>query len=203
MMQWLLVSFFTYGELAAGIVALLFIYVRHMRGTLTPDLLKKIAFAFVLFSAGMLAIKIAGGYLLLRADPAGKLFLPPNQSWDWFAATVLSRFVFPFVMSLVAAAVMYVAAIGTNKYFTGELFAEEDKYIFVFAAFAVGWPNFIVYLGAAVILTVFLSGIAALRHGADTRIVLTDALLFAVPVTLLFANTLAPYLQLFTLGIAA
>lgn len=190
-----------YAELAAGIGILIFIYAKHMRGTLAPYLLKKIAIMFALFCASMLAVKIIAGYLLLRADPSGKLFLPPHQSWDWFISVMTSQYVFPFIMSLVAATVMYAAAIGTNKYFKGELFAEEDKYIFVFAAFVVGWPNFIVYLGAAVILTVFLSGIAALRHGADTRIVLTDALLFAIPVALLFSHTLAPYLG--SLNIAA
>lgn len=203
MLSTLFTTVFAYGELVIGIAILAYLYAKHMRGALTVPTLKKIVFLFALFLAGMLACKIIAGYLLLRADPMGKLLIPPSQSWDWFMRLMFSQYAFPFIISLLAGASMYYAAILTNRSFAGELFAEEDKYIFLFAALIVGWPNFIVYLLAAIILTVFLSGIATLRHGADTRIVLTDALLFAIPVTLLIAGTLAPYLDLFRYGIAA
>lgn len=203
MLSTLFTTVFAYGELVIGIAILAYLYAKHMRGALTVPTLKKIVFLFALFLAGMLASKIIAGYLLLRADPMGKLLIPPSQSWDWFMRLMFSQYAFPFIISLLAGAIMYYAAILTNRSFAGELFAEEDKYIFLFAALIIGWPNFIVYLLAAVILTVFLSGIAVLRHGADTRIVLTDALLFAIPVTLLIASMLAPYLNLFRFGIAA
>lgn len=197
------ISILSYAELAIGIGALILMYAAHMRGTLTPVFTKKIAIIFAFFSAGMMICKIFAGYLILRSNEGTQLLLPPHQSWDWFIRITASGIAFPFAMSLISAVVMYAAAIGTNKYFRGELFAQEDKYIFIFAAFVVGWPNFIVYLAAAAILTVLLSGVAALRHGTDTRIVLTDALLFAIPVALLLSHTLAPYLNLFTLGIIA
>lgn len=196
MISTILTTIISYGELVASVGVLAFIYGKHMRGALAAPTLKKIVLWFALFLAGMLALKIIAGYFLLRADPMGNLLLPPNQSWDWFVRLMLLQYAFPFIASLVAGVAMYYAAVWTNRSFAGELFAEEDKYIFMFAALAVGWPYFIVYLGAAVILTVFLSGIASLRHGADTRIVLTDALLYAIPVTLLSASTLAPYLNL-------
>lgn len=198
-----IITIMQYGDVAASTAALVYIYAQHIRGKLTANTLKKIAIGFGIFLAGILVIKIIAGYFFLRNSPMGSLMLPPNQSWSWFMHTMLSTYVFSFIVSLVAGISMYYAAILTNKSFAGELFAEEDKYIFVFAAFAVGWPNFIIYLLAAVILTVFLSGVSALRHGADTRIVLTDALLYAIPVTLLFAGAIAPYLKLNSLLIFA
>lgn len=192
-----------YGEITVGIAVLAYIYAQHIRGKLAANMLKKIVVGFALFLTGMFALKIVAGYFLLRADPMGALLLPPHQPWGWFVRTMLSAHAFPLVVSLISGIFMYYAAILTNKTFAGELFAEEDKYIFLFSALVVGWPNFIIYLIAAVILTVFLSGITALRHGADTRIVLTDALLYAIPVTLLCASALAPYLGLNSLLIFA
>ncbi|OGD23555.1 hypothetical protein A2Z10_00695 [Candidatus Azambacteria bacterium RBG_16_47_10] len=196
MISTILTTIIPYGELIISVGVLAFMYGKHIRGALTAQALKKIVLWFALFLAGMLALKIIAGYFLLRADPMGSLLLPPNQSWDWFIRLMFLHYAFPFAVSVIAGVGMYYAALWTNKSFAGELFAEEDKYIFVFAALATGWPYFIVYLGTAVILTVFLSGIASLRHGADTRIVLTDALLYAIPITLLYAGTIAPYLNL-------
>lgn len=192
----------SWADIIVGAGVFAFMFLAHRKGTLSEARLKKTALVLTLFLAVVTGVKIATHYFILKADASfGAFLLPPHQPLDWFAIMALKRYAFPFAAALVAGIAMYFAAIRVNKTFRGDLFVEQDRYIFLLAALIVGWPNFVLYLATAIILTVFLSGAATLRHGADTRIVLTDALLYAIPVVLLFGNTVAPYIELWRLTI--
>lgn len=200
----LLDSVLNYAPLAAGVAAIVFVYLKHRKGACEIRIMRKLVLSLVGFLAGIVALKIVAHYFILAGDPSfGALLLPPHQSWSWFVNMAVARYLFPFVVSLVVAALAFLVEPLVNKLFKGQLFAEEDKYIVALAALVIGWPNFVLYLGAAVILTVLLSIRETLRYGIEARIVLTDALIFSVPLVLLFGNIVTPYLRLYTLTIFA
>lgn len=194
-----------YVPFAAGIALFFFILFKHRKGVLSGDALKKPVIIVALFLAFATAARIAIHYLILKNDASfGAFLLPPHQPLlDWFAPMALKRYLFPYIVSLAAGALMYGIAAWTNKFFNGELFADEDKYIFAAAALVIGWPSFVLYLASALVLTVFLSGIATLRHGADTRIVLTDALIYSILVAFVLSITVGSLLPLNKLTIFA
>lgn len=198
-------SALTYAPLAAGIVAIVFVYLKHRKGACEVRIMRKLVLSLAGFLGCVVVLRIATHYFILANDPSfGALLLPPHQTLsDWFAPMAASRYLFPYVVSLVAAALAYFIAPLVNKLFKGQLFAEEDKYIIALAALIVGWPNFVMYLGTAIILTVLLSIRETLRYGIEARIVLTDALIFSVPLVLLFGDIVAPYLYLYKLTIFA
>lgn len=197
-------SVLAYAPLVAGVAAIVFVYLRHRKGTCEIRIMKKLVFALAGFLGGIVVLKIAVHYFILAGDPSfGAKLLPPYQPWDWFGIMAIKRYLFPYVVSLAVAALAFLVTPLVNKLFKGQLFAEEDKYIVALAALIVGWPNFVLYLGAAVILTVLLSIRETLRYGIEARIVLTDALIFSVPLVLVFGAIVAPYLYLYKLTIFA
>ncbi|MCR4322807.1 MAG: hypothetical protein NUV61_01840 [Candidatus Azambacteria bacterium] len=198
-------SVLDYAPIAAGVAAIIFVYLKHRKGACEIRVMRKLALSLAGFLAGVVVLKVVTHYFILAGDPSfGALLLPPHQALsDWFFPMTAKRYLFPFIVSLAAAALAYFIAPLVNKLFKGQLFAEEDKYIIALAALIVGWPNFVMYLGAAVILTVLLSIRETLRFGIEARIVLTDALIFSILVVLLFGNIVASYLNLYMLAIFA
>lgn len=193
-----------WAPLVAGVAAIVFVYLKHRKGMCEIRIMRKLVLSLAGFLAGVVALKILVHYFILAGDPSfGALLLPPHQSWSWFTTMAIARYLFPFLISLTAAALAYFIAPLVNKLFTGQLFAEEDKYIIALAALIVGWPNFVIYLGAAVMLTILLSLRETLRYGIEARIVLTDALIFSVPLVLALGPIVAPYLYLYKLTIFA
>ncbi|MBI5912978.1 hypothetical protein HY839_00890 [Candidatus Azambacteria bacterium] len=201
----LLDSALNWVPLVAGVAAIVFVYIRHRKGTCEIRIMKKVVLSLAGFLACIVVFKIAVHYFILRSDASfGIGLLPPHTPlWDWFAPMAIARYVFPFAVALAAAGIAFLVTPLVNKLFKGELFAEEDKYIVALAALIVGWPNFVLYLGAAVMLTVLLSIRETLRYGIEARIVLTDALIFSVPLVLLFGDIVAPHLYLYKLTIFA
>lgn len=197
-------SALNWAPLVAGVAAIVFVYLKHRKGACEIRIMRKLLLSLAGFLAGVVALKTLTHYFILANDPSfGALLLPPHQPWGWFANMAVARYLFPYVVSLIVAALAYFIAPLVNKLFKGQLFAEEDKYIIALAALIVGWPNFVLYLGAAVILTVLLSIRETLRFGIEARIVLTDALIFSLPLVLLFGDIIAPYLYLYKLTIFA
>lgn len=198
-------SMLNWMPLVAGVAAIVFVYLKHRKGACEIRVMRKLVLALAGILGGIVALKILVHYFILAGDSSFGIFLlPPHRSLlSWFAPMAIKRYLFPFVVSLVVAALAFPVEPLVNKLFKGQLFAEEDKYIVALAALIVGWPNFVIYLGAAVILTVLLSIRETLRYGIEARIVLTDALIFSVPLVLALGPIIAPYLYLYKLTIFA
>ena len=108
----------------------------------------------------------------------------------------------PLLFSLLAGAFMYVAAIFTDARFKRELFVEQDPYIFVLVALAAGWPNFVLFLALAAILTVAQSAVvSAVKKDFTHRVVITNVLLASAVLVLLFGNIAGQYLKIWLLTI--
>lgn len=191
-----------YGEIAVSLGMLGFLYFKYHKNTLEEQWLKKSLRFIILFFAAMTAAKICGKYYFLATNPLGKLFLPPTQSWAWFAQTALQKYLAPYLIALAFGAFMYKAAQRTNAYFDGELFLAHDKYILFMAALMTGWPNFMLYLLAVVALALAQSVYSSLRHKtAAVRIILTHALIIAVPLVIFGSVFAARYVPLWKLTI--
>ncbi len=192
-----------YGEIAAGLGTLGLLYFKYRANTLEERRLKKALWFVALFFAAMTAVKIAGKYYFLATDLSfGKLMLPPHQSWAWFAQTALQKHLAPYVVALAFGAFMYQAARRTNAYFDGDLFLAHDKYILFMAALITGWPGFMLYLATVVALALTQSLFSSLRHKTTAvRVILTHALIIAVPLVLFLSGFVAPYIYLWKLTI--
>jgi hypothetical protein len=77
---------------------------------------------------------------------AGRYFLPPHQSWNFFINYVLARFWAPYLVSLAAAILFFISAKLLNKKRGGQLFYDEEFYLSAAGFFVAGHPLWLVYL---------------------------------------------------------
>ncbi len=200
----LFATILSYAPIVVGVALFIFAYVWHLRDKLTPRTLKKCAWFTAIFFGLLIIARITLEYYVRKNDPFAKLMLPPNQSIDWFAYKMLAQYVVPYAAALVAGLFMYFVALRTNKWSGRELFVENDKYILLLAALIVGWPQYVLYLVLAVVLTVVQSlTVSAAKNDFGNRVILTNALLLSLAGVLAFGALVAPYVQLWRLTIYA
>jgi len=184
------------------VLVLGFVYLKHRKQTLEPKLLKKIVWSLGIFLALMVGLKISLQYAVYQNDPFTKLFLPPYQTIDWFAFSMWSRHAAPFLFALASGFIMYLAALYANRFSQREFFMENDKYILLLAALMVGWPNYILFLLALIVLAVLQSIIITVkRKGEENRIMITNAMIASVLLIILFGNAVGPYINISLLTI--
>jgi len=192
----------SYIPLVAGVLMFVYVFAQNWRGELTIGSLKKLILFFALFLVALAGVKILLQYEIYKNDPFSRLMLPPYQSWYWFIYSMWRVNAAPLLFSMLAGAFMYAAAIFTDARFKRELFVEQDPYIFVLAALAVGWPNFVLFLALAAILTVAQSAVvSAVKKDFTHRVVITNVLLASAVLVLFFGNTAGQYLKIWLLTI--
>jgi len=188
--------------LVTGLLMFVYVFAKNWRGNLAVSMLKKLILFFALFLVALAGVKIFLQYEIYKNDPFSQLMIPPYQSWDWFAYSMWRVNVAPLLFSMLAGAFMYAAAIFTDARFKRELFVKQDPYIFVLAALAVGWPNFVLFLALAAILTVAQSAVvSAVKKDFTHRVVITNVLLASAVLVLLFGNMAGQYLKIWLLTI--
>ena len=188
--------------LVTGLLMFVYVFAKNWRGNLAVSMLKKLILFFALFLVALAGVKIFLQYEIYKNDPFSQLMIPPYQSWDWFAYSMWRVNVAPLLFSMLAGAFMYSAAIFTDARFKRELFVKQDPYIFVLAALAVGWPNFVLFLALAAILTVAQSAVvSAVKKDFTHRVVITNVLLASAVLVLLFGNMAGQYLKIWLLTI--
>ena len=188
--------------LVTGLLMFVYVFAKNWRGNLAVSMLKKLILFFALFLVALAGVKIFLQYEIYKNDPFSQLMIPPYQSWDWFAYSMWRVNVAPLLFSMLAGAFMYATAIFTDARFKRELFVEQDPYIFILAALAVGWPNFVLFLALAAILTVAQSAVvSAVKKDFTHRVVITNVLLASAVLVLLFGNVAGQYLKIWLLTI--
>ena len=188
--------------LVTGLLMFVYVFAKNWRGNLAVSTLKKLILFFALFLVTLAGVKILLQYEIYKNDPFSQLMIPPYQSWDWFAYSMWRVNVAPLLFSMLAGAFMYATAIFTDARFKRELFVEQDPYIFVLAALAIGWPNFVMFLALAAILTVAQSAVISLvKKDFTHRVVITNVLLASAVLVLLFGNIVGQYLKIWLLTI--
>jgi len=192
----------SYIPLVAGLLMFAYVFARNWRGKLTIGALKKLILFFALFLVVLAGVKIFLQYEIYKNDPFSQLMIPPYQSWDWFAYSMWRVHIAPLLFSMLAGAFMYAAAIFTDARFKRELFVEQDPCIFVLAALAVGWPNFVMFLVLAAVLTVAQSAVISLvKKDFTHRVVITNVLLASAVLVLLFGNATGQFFKMWLLTI--
>ena len=195
-------SIVSYIPLVAGLLMFAYVFARNWRGKLTIGALKKLILFFALFLVVLAGVKIFLQYEIYKNDPFSRLMIPPYQSWDWFAYSMWRVHIAPLLFSMLAGAFMYAAAIFTDARFKRELFVEQDPYIFVLAALVVGWPNFVMFLALAAILTVAQSAVvSSVKKDFAHRVVITNVLLASAVLVLLFGDIAGAYFKMWLLTI--
>lgn len=183
-----------------GLIA--FTFIQSLRGKLEIKTLKKCVWFAVVFFGLLAVIEVVFQYFAYKSDPMGQLFIPPYQPIHWFLLYSWAHFLAPFVFALASGLFMYFVALSTNNSFQRELFVENDKYIFLLAAIVLSWPNYILYLPIAallVVLEIFLT--ALVKKDFGERVILSNALFFAILVTMVSSTTIAKYIALWKLTI--
>ncbi len=94
-------------------------------------------------------------YQAWRLDPLAKFYLPPYQSWAYFALYVGSRFIFPAVIAIAAGFAGIGVAKVMNRRYGERFFEREEPYLFGLGLVALGYPGFLFYLIFLGISTVF------------------------------------------------
>lgn len=191
-----------YVPLGVGVLMFLFLFVQHRKERVTRALLRKTTWWLLGFLAVFVILKIILQYFIFKGDPFTKLLLPPHQSIAWFSYSMLFKHVAPLLLALGAGALMYAVVKAIDRWYRKEMFQEHDGWLFLLAALAVGWPNFVLYLTLVFALTVFYSlftSIGAKNFGE--RIVISPMLIIAIPIVLVFGNTVGQHLKLYLLTI--
>ena len=188
---------------AAGLLVFAWVFVKSLRGRLTMSALKKLVLFFAIFMGAIIITKIFLQYEIYKNDPFGKLFIPPYNTINWFVFSMWKKFVAQYLFALVAGVLMYIAALFTDTRFKRELFVEQDPYILILAAIAIGWPNFVLFLVLAAILTVAQSAIASAmkKNFTGHRVIITNALLISALLILIFGNAAGQYVKIWMLTI--
>ena len=91
-------------------------------------------------------------YLAWKSGELTKLFLPPHNDWTYFARYMFDRVLVTWVISLLAAIIISKLILLLNEYREERFFEEEELPLVGLAIFLTGYPQFIFYLIAMVMV---------------------------------------------------
>lgn len=135
-------------------------------------------------------------YAWLHGEGISQYLLPPYQPISYFLGYSWQHFIFSPVVGI-AVSFLIVAYFGLlNRIFKKQYLDFEDTLILMSGAMIVGWPNVVVYLGIAFMLTIFkMLYLYYIKHEM-IRVPLTGALILAAFLTLLVGDYLVQVLQI-------
>lgn len=84
-------------------------------------------------------------YRAWEANAISRFLLPPYQNLDYFLGYSFTRFFFPFLISLAAAIVFFLAVRILNKKYQERFFYEEEYWLGALGLFLSGYPGFVFY----------------------------------------------------------
>lgn len=164
-------------------------------------LLKAATIVFVIvFLTVISKIIMASGlqyYIWKSSGGVSQYLLPPHQSIDYFARYSWQHFILSPVIGIVVSFGLVLYFWTLNKIFKKQYLDFEDTLILVSGAMIVGWPNLIVYLGIAFMLTVLRIFYLFYVAREMRRVPMTAALIIAAFITLLIGEKLV---ELFNIG---
>lgn len=105
-------------------------------------------------------------YQTWAQDPLAQFYLPPHQSWSYFILYVGRRFILSWVIAAVAGLFIWGSAHFFNKKYDERFFEAEEPFLFGLATFAAGYPTFLFYVIAMLLVGLLLTLIfAVLKKG--------------------------------------
>lgn len=96
-------------------------------------------------------------YKVWKASPFSQFFLPPYQPISYFISYVGVRFLAPWVLAFLAAALFSWVAKYFNRKFEERFFEKEEIELIALGVFLTGYPGFIFYLATILVAGALLS----------------------------------------------
>lgn len=166
---------FEYGTVTAGWVLALFaawLYFTRMRRDPAKNevFVRRLLWAGAGIVAAMALLETYAQYALWKGDPFTQNLLPPQQSILYFLKYAGTHFWLAPIFSFIASGVFY-AFLRALKRKNERFFEEGETELGAFAAFLAGWPRIMVFLPAAFLAVVLISGIKMIfRKSAYTTL---------------------------------
>jgi len=147
---------------------------------------------FLFLQAGFLTFL---QYFSFKSTPPGMYLLPPYQPITYFLSYVWLHFWAGPVAAVGFSLVSGFAAWVLN-YLRGERFFEKEEiFLLALAGLTSGWPNFLMYLGLAIILMILVNfGNLIIYQDSQYRLPSGLFIIVAALIILIFGDYLAPYL---------
>lgn len=179
----------------ASLVYLLITYFRRRE-----HLLKVATIIFVVVFLTVIAkIIFASGlqyYLWRYGGGVSEYLLPPHQPISYFARYSWQHFILSPAIGIFVSFALVLYFWILNKIFKRQYLDFEDTLILMSGAMIVGWPNLIIYLSIAFLLTILRIFYLYFIKKEARRIPMTAALIIAAFITLLIGEKVIETLQI-------
>lgn len=179
----------------ASLIYLLITYFRRREHLLKASVIVFIAvFLTVIFK--IIAASGVQYYLWRYGGGVSEYLLPPHQSIGYFLRYSWQHFILSPAIGIFASFALVLYFWILNKVFKRQYLDLEDTLILMSGAMIVGWPNLIIYLGIAFILTILRIFYLYFIKKEARRIPMTAALIIAAFITLLVGERLIEVLNI-------
>lgn len=120
---------------------------------------KSLKLLWILAGAFILIIFLRDSFLQYQAWLEGpmRFALPPYRSLAYFFSYIGTRFLSPWLLSFVVSFIISRLAKWLNRRFEGRFFEEEEIDLIALGVFLSGYPGFLVYLVAILVLGVLIA----------------------------------------------
>lgn len=146
--------------------------------------------AKIIFASGMQY------YIWKYSENVSQYLLPPHQPINYFLRYSWQHFIMSPTIGILASLGLVLYFLTLNIIFKKQYLDLEDMLILVSGAMIVGWPNLIVYLGIAFVLTILRIFYLFYVKREMRRVPMTAALIIAAFITLLIGEKLVEILNI-------
>jgi asparagine N-glycosylation enzyme membrane subunit Stt3 len=133
-------------------------------------------------------------YLVWKAAPFTRFFLPPYQSWKYFMGYTFIHIWISHLLVFVVA-FLFFALLKILKKYKDEVISASDLSLALLASLILGWPKIIIYIPLFLALAL-LDSVFNLIVYKRQRIALTLPLLLAALIVFFFGNYLLGFFKL-------
>lgn len=104
-------------------------------------------------------------YFTWKGDGFARYFLPPYNDISYFFQYSFFKFFVPSLIAIFFSALILGIIFIINKaYAKKQLFSEYDGYLFFIGGVLVGWPYFLIYIGAVFLFALCYLAIASIEN---------------------------------------
>lgn len=144
--------------LVSGLVLMLFLGIQigaKFSEKISPLFTSRLLGLGILFLLAVRLIKTGlefyGTYYLWLASAPSRYLLPPHTPLSYFLGYGWQRFLKDDVFAFAVAAGLFLAIVLLNRFFEERFFYQEEPYLAVLGALAVGWPNWSLFLALVLV----------------------------------------------------
>ena len=132
-----------------------------------PCIARALRRLWVMGVVGIGVVLVSWAYLVYagwRGSELGKFFLPPHQSPGYFFSYIGERIMAPWGIALVAGVLVMWIAGRMNRKHGGRFFESDEPALMGFCFFMSGYPSFLLYLVAMLLVGAGVSALYQVRR---------------------------------------